>query len=184
MANVAALLTLRSLNSRKKSVTRAHEEAHICLSVPRHLQGMCNSVMGTPEQGWTGLLAFPQVLSSYRNSTGAGCLILPGLQEKVSCVPWGLCWCKCSGWKTPGRRKGHFQDSHVLKGKMDGMKPGGRGEPFWVNEEFCQKTAEGAVQQELQRREKNLARDAAWKMEHFILGKLNVSIKNDRAAIL
>lgn len=31
--------------------------------------------------------------------------------------------------KMPGRRKGHFQDSHVLKGKMDGMKPGG-GNPF------------------------------------------------------
>lgn len=35
---------------------------------------------------------------------------------------------------------------------MGGMKPGG--EPFSVNKELCQKTAEGAVQQELQRRKK------------------------------
>lgn len=33
-------------------------------------------------------------------------------------------------------------------------------------------------------KKKNLARDTARKMEHFILGKLNVSIKNDRDAII
>lgn len=49
--------------------------------------------------------------------------------EDHLCAPRSCAGASVLCEKMPGRRKGHFQDSHVLKRKMDGMKPGG-GEPF------------------------------------------------------
>lgn len=86
---------------------------------------MGNGVMDTLGKGWTG--CWHQALSKTQQELGASfsqvCRRRSAVCPEVCAGAGVLCE------KMPGRRKGHFQDSHVLKGKTDGMKPGG-GEPF------------------------------------------------------
>lgn len=102
MASIA-WLSLWCLSSRRRAWLVHIKKSTPAFQSPGACRG-CGMVLGTPEKGWTGLLA----PSSYQNPAGAGCLILSGLQEKISCVPQGPFWCKCSVWKNARQEERPF----------------------------------------------------------------------------
>lgn len=117
--------------------------------------------MGTLEKGWTGSLAFPQALSSYQNSRGAGCLILPGLQEKNQLGALRSALVQVFWVKNARQEERPFPGLPRAEGENGWDKAWRGGNPFKSVRNSARKQQKEQFSRHYREEKKNLARDTA-----------------------